>query len=131
MSIRKLLQGGDRRSKGRSDALAADAVHDPGLVSALMAALLDEDEIVRLRAADALEKASAEVPEILAPHAAAILGPAADLEQHDMRWHVAQMVPRLVLDGAGLRRAVSVLEATLAGTSVVARVMAMGALVDV
>jgi HEAT repeat protein len=130
VSIRKLLQGGDRRSKGRSDALAADAVRDPGLVAELVGALLDEDEIVRLRAADALEKASAELPEILAPHAAAVLGPVADLEQHDVRWHVAQMVPRLVLDEAGLKRAVSVLTATLAGKSVVARVMAMDALVE-
>jgi hypothetical protein len=130
MSIRTMLQGGDRRSKGRWDSLAADAVHDPGLVSELVAALLDEDELVRLRAADALEKASAELPEILAPHAAAIIGPAADLEQHDVRWHIAQMLPRLALDGAGLRRAMSVLEATLAGTSVVARVMAMDALAE-
>jgi hypothetical protein len=130
VSIRRLLKGGDRRSKGRADALAADAVHDPGLVAELVAALLDEDEIVRLRAADALEKASAEAFEILAPHTAAILGPIADLEQYDVRWHIAQMLPRLRLGGAGLRRAASVLMTTLAGKSVIARVMAMHSLVQ-
>ncbi|HTP25961.1 MAG TPA: hypothetical protein VMK12_09920 [Anaeromyxobacteraceae bacterium] len=130
MSIRMLLQGGDRRSKGRADALATDALDDPGLVAELVEALLDRDEIVRLRAADALEKASAEKPELLAPHAATLLGPVADLEQHDVRWHVAQMLPRLPLDGAGLRRAARVLAATLECKSRVARVLAMDALVE-
>ena len=125
-----MLQGGDRRSKGRVDALAADALHDPGLVGELVEALLDPDELVRLRAADALEKASAERPEILAPHAAKMIGEAADLAQHDVRWHVAQMLPRLRLDVAGLRRAAEVLAVTLQCESRVARVMAMDALVQ-
>jgi len=125
-----MLQGGDRRSKGHADALAADALHDPGLVSELVGALVDPDELVRLRAADALEKASAERPEILAPHAAMLLGPVADLPQHDVRWHVAQMLPRLPLDAAGLRRAAEVMETTLKCASRIARVMAMDGLVQ-
>jgi len=129
MSIRMLLKGGDRRSKGRSDALAADATQDAGLVAELVEAMLDSDELVRLRAADALEKASAESPELLAPHVAKILGPVADVEQSDVRWHVAQMIPRLMLDGAGLRRAGEVLRSTLKSDSRIARVMAMDALV--
>jgi len=130
MPIRDQLQGGDRRSKGRADALAAEAIHDAGLVLELVEALLDPDEIVRLRAADALEKASAERPEILAPHRTALLGPVADLEQHDLRWHVVQMLPRLPLEGADLPRAVRVLVTTLDCESRIARVMAMDALVQ-
>jgi HEAT repeat protein len=130
MAIRALLQGGDRRSKGRADALAADALDDPGLVAELVEALLDPNEIVRLRAADALGKASSERPEVLAPHAAALLGPIADLEQHEVRWHIAQMLPRLALGGARLRRAVKVLAATLESESRIARVLAMDALVQ-
>jgi HEAT repeat protein len=130
MSIRALLQGGDRRSKGRSDALAAEATHDPGLIAELVEALLDSDELVRLRAADALEKASAESPRLLAPHAAKILGPVADLDQYEVRWHVAQMLPRLALDGVRLRRAATVLATTLECKSRIARVMAMDALVE-
>ncbi len=130
MSIRRLLQGGDRRSKGCSDALAAEAIYDPGLVADLVEALLDPDELVRLRAADALEKVSAEEPSLVAPYAIKIPGPVADLDQHDVRWHIAQMLPRLPLRSTDLRRAVKVLKVTLECESKVARVMAMDALVQ-
>ncbi len=58
-ALRDQLGGGDRRSKGTADAIAAEALDDPPLVAALVAALDDPDELVRLRAADALEHRSA------------------------------------------------------------------------
>ena len=128
-ALRDQLGGGDRQSKGTADAIAAEALDDPPLVAALVAALDDPDELVRLRAADALEKASAARPEIIAPHASTLLGRPADLAQHDVRWHIAQMIPRLPLDEPQLARAVAVLRTTLVSESRVARTMALDALV--
>jgi len=40
-ALRDQLGGGDRRSKGTADAIAAEALDDPPLVAALVAALDD------------------------------------------------------------------------------------------
>ena len=51
------------------------------------------------RAADAVEKASRGNPALLAPHKAELLGMLAAARWPELRWHLAQMVPRLPLGG--------------------------------
>jgi hypothetical protein len=58
------LAGGDRRSIGRSDEVLAD----PSLFDVLFKGMLHEDPLVRMRAADAVEKITARHPEYLQPH---------------------------------------------------------------
>ena len=50
------LSGGDRRSIGRADEVATEVVAVPELFPALMEAVEHPDEIVRMRASDAVEK---------------------------------------------------------------------------
>ena len=50
-----------------------------------------------MRAADAVEKITARRPELLRPHKRRLLTELALIPQQEVRWHVAQMLPRLSL----------------------------------
>lgn len=90
-----------------------------------------EDPVVRMRAADAVEKATAERPALLdASHRERLLGEIAAIDQQEVRWHVAQLLPRLDLDDGDVDRAVAVLEGFLDDESRIVRVNAMSALAD-
>ena len=129
--IHALLAGGDRRFTGRADELAADALEgriDPG---AVYAAMFDEDEVVRMRAADALEKISAQRPGCLQPFKQDLLDRLPDIVQIELRWHIAQMLPRLALTAAERRtRVVPVLLEYLHDRSRIVQTFALQALAD-
>jgi hypothetical protein len=66
-SILKKLAGGDRRSIGRSNEVAAEVLGRPALFRVLIKGLTSEDPIVSMRAADAIEKITVQRPELLRP----------------------------------------------------------------
>ena len=61
--------------------------------------MLHEDSLVRMRAADAAEKISVKCPEYLKPFKKKLLNEIAKSEEQEVRWHVAQMIPRHDLEG--------------------------------
>ena len=67
-SILEKLQGSDRRSIGRSNEVVAEVLAQPSLFDELFGGLLDADPIVRMRAADAVEKITAKHPDWLKPY---------------------------------------------------------------
>ncbi|MBK8121626.1 MAG: hypothetical protein IPK39_22600 [Sulfuritalea sp.] len=85
------LEGGDRRSLGRAPEVVAEVIDDPDLLSGL----LSEDAVVRMRAADAMEKASVRSPECLEPHKGFLIGQAAKSNQKEVRWQVPAPVPAM------------------------------------
>jgi len=91
--IRKLLAGGDRRSIGRSAQVVADVLAHPERFGAVIAAISDDAPVVRMRAADAAEKITAQRPELLGPYKRLLLDDLARASQAEVRWHVAQMLP--------------------------------------
>jgi len=100
------LRGGDRRSIGRPNAVAQEVVGSPRRFPELVAGLWHPDALVRMRAGDALEKVSRHHPGWLWPLRGDLLGLARIVEEHEARWHLAQILPRLGLRGArGLTRA--------------------------
>lgn len=129
--IHPYLKGGDRRSTGRADELAADALAgkiDPG---AVYAAMFDEDAVVRMRAADALEKISAQRPACLRPFKRDFLARLPGISQMEVRWHAAQMLPRFGLTAAeGRTLAVPVLLGYLRDKSRLVQTFALQALAD-
>src|SRR5262249_30111215 len=129
-SIAEQLRGGDRRSIGISNRVAALALEQPRIFDQLVFALWDSDPIVRMRAADAAEKASARAPILLVPHKAEILGLLAEAIQPELRWHLAQMVPRLELRAAERNHALSSLRLYLSDDSSIVRTFALQALTD-
>jgi hypothetical protein len=128
--ILQKLSGGDRRSIGRADEVVAEVLGDLVLFDAVFAGVYSDDPVIRMRAADVCEKVSAQHPECLGPHKRDILGSVAAIEQQEVRWHVAQMLPRLDLDREERARAVEILTGYLAERSKIVKTFAMQALAD-
>jgi hypothetical protein len=100
------------------------------LFDAVFEGLFNDDPVVRMRAADAIEKVSAQHPEFLKPYKAVLLEQIAGLEQQEIRWHVAQMIPRLELDQAERVRATEILFRYLEDKSNIVKAFSMQALAD-
>ena len=95
--VLKKLRGGDRRSIGRVAEVVEEVLRRPRLFPALLNGMRDGDPVVRMRSADAAEKISAKHPEYLQPHKQMLIEEVATIDQQEVRWHVAQMLPRLVV----------------------------------
>jgi len=124
------LKGGDRRSIGRSDEVATEVSKSPALLSDLWAGLFNDDPVVRMRAADAIEKATREHPERLQPWKQAIFEAAFVCENKEVRWHLAQLLPRLSLTPGERETAVRILMGYLADASSIVKTFSMQALAD-
>jgi len=94
-----LIKDGDMRMAGGSGAAAALVRAKPALAAELLDLLNHANPAVRMRAADALEKASSGNEALLAPHKALLLELAETTAQKELRWHLAQLLPRLELNG--------------------------------
>lgn len=129
-NILRKLAGGYRQSLGQSGTIVSEIAESPRLFAQTFAALSHTDPIVRMRAADVIEKASREHPELLRPYKRAVLREVALIEQQEVRWHVAQMLPRLTLTAKELDTAVSILFDYLEDKSSIVRTMAMQTLAD-
>lgn len=126
------LRGGDRRSIGRAGEVAEDVLAEPSLFEVVFDGMAAADPVVRMRAADAIEKATAERPALLTDaHRKRLLGDLAEIDQPEVRWHVAQLLGRVDLDGGDVDRAVDILRGFLADDSRIVRVNAMTALADI
>lgn len=87
-SFLPLLTGGDRRSIGRSADVVAAVCVDPALFPVVFDAMLAADPLIRMRAADAVKKITAQQPELLTPYTARILNEIGAVPQAEVRWHV-------------------------------------------
>jgi hypothetical protein len=124
------LAGGDRRSIGQSNKVAALVFQRPALFPQLLQGLWDSDPLIRMRAADAAEKVSSRRPELLQPFKAKLLRLLDQATQQELRWHLAQMVPRLRLSKRDRARAASALRRQLSDQSSIVKTFAMQAMVD-
>ena len=129
-SVLHLLRGGDRRTIGRADKVAAIVSKDPRLFRELMAGLWSEDPLVRMRAADAAEKVTRDNPKLLQPYKKELLGLMAETEQQELRWHLAAMVPRLEMDAVERKLAASLLNGYLQDRSSIVKTFALQGLAD-
>ena len=91
------LKGGDLRSIGRAEEVVQDILNNPVLFTEVFEGVLDDDPLVRMRSADALEKVSSKHPEYLQPFKSRLINEASQIEQQEVRWHVAQMFSYLEL----------------------------------
>jgi hypothetical protein len=130
VNILTLLAGGDRRTIGRSDEVAAMVSRDPGLFPQLIAGLWSGDPLVRMRAADATEKLTRANHEFLQPYKKELLGLMAETKQQELRWHLAAMIPRLPLQARERQRAASLMEGYLEDRSSIVKTSALQGLAD-
>jgi hypothetical protein len=128
--IIELLEGGDRRSIGQADRVAAMVAKDSRLFAKLMEGFWSEEAVVRMRAADAAEKVTRKNREWLTPYRKELLGLLAEEEEQEMRWHLAAMVPRLELSAKEREVAISVLSGYLEDRSSIVKTFALQGLTD-
>jgi hypothetical protein len=107
--ILEKLRGGNLRSIGRADEVAEDMIENPVLFGAVFEGLFDGDPVIRMRSADALEKASSRRPEHIQPFKRQLIEEAPNVKQKEVRWHLAQIYSYLELDEEERRRVVLVL----------------------
>jgi len=130
-SILTDLRGGDLRSKGRSDQIASRVIKNPLLFRELFAGMHRGDsQVVRLRAADAIEKVTRLHPEHLRPYKRTLMAKVSNTDEPGVRWHVAQLLPRLNLTRKDLPRALAILYAYINDPSRIVATFAMQALAD-
>src|SRR5450755_3634784 len=104
--------------------------HEPDLFPGLIAGLWSPDPLVRMRAADAVEKITRKNREFLQPYKKELLGLMREAEQQEMRWHLAVMVPRLVLTAKERQLAITSLESYLEDRSSIVKTFALQGLAD-
>jgi hypothetical protein len=128
--VLKKLAGGDRRSIGRVDKVVAEVLNDPSLFEVVFNGMLSDDPIIRMRSADAVEKITAKHPEYLQPYKEKLIQQVAKSDQQEVRWHVAQMFPRLELSEEERAVVVEILLDYLNDKSRIVRTFSMQALAD-
>lgn len=124
------LKGGDLRSIGRANEVAEEVFNNPNLFDDLFKGINNEDPVVRMRAADAVEKVTKRHTEYLIPYKTVLFGQTAGLKQQEICWHVAQLIPRLILDENEKRAAVEILFEYLEDQSRIVQTNALQALID-
>jgi hypothetical protein len=79
------LSGGDPRTLHNVEEVVKTVLADPDRLGELV--LASDDQIVRLRAGDALEKVCRTRPGLMQPHVWLLLGEMATIHQASVRWH--------------------------------------------
>jgi hypothetical protein len=91
-----LLLGKDFRTNFKNKAVV-EAVRDQLSFDELFALLWHHERTLVMRAADAVEKVTMQRKEFLEPHKAQLLSLLRSAVNKELKWHVAQLVPRLNL----------------------------------
>jgi hypothetical protein len=96
----------------------------------LFGCLFDDDAVVRIRAADSVEKVTRERLHLLQPWKRPLMETVAARKEKEVRWHVAQLLPRMKLSAAERKMAVAILMGYLADESSIVKTLSMQALAD-
>lgn len=126
----QLLSGGDRRSIGRANAVAALVLDQPALLGVLFDGLATTDPVLRMRCADAAEKVTAMRPDYLVPYKGTLIEQLCGVEQQEVRWHLAPMLARLPLAGPDEALVLAILRGYTKDRSSIVKTAAMQALGD-
>jgi hypothetical protein len=110
--------------------VAAQVLQNPRLFSSLFQGLQSGDPLVRVRAADAIEKVTLRRPGLLRSRKKKLLGIAATAEEKELRWHMALLLPRLPVTASERQAAVDILFDYLRDASSIVRTFAMQGLAD-
>jgi len=128
--LAKLLSVGDLRSAGNSEKVAAMVLKNHLLFGDLMDSINVDDAAGKMRACDAIEKISRENPELLKPFKSTFLKLAQTVSQKEVRWHLAQILPRLELTKIERKKVYQLMMTYLRDESRIVKTFAMQALTD-
>ena len=122
---------GDLRTTGYADDVVKEVVKDPGRFEEILSGLTHLNPGVRMRAADALEKVSAQKPALLQPHKKLLIEVLRSSQQQEVQWHIAQMLSYVSWTAKEIET-ISEILITYFNTSksAIVRVMSLQAIVD-
>lgn len=106
----KILTGGDLRSLGKASAVVK-ATQNQSDFDQLFLCMLLTDRLVVMRAADAIEKITTHHPEYLAAHQQEVLMLCHKDSHKELKWHLAQLLPRLPLSAKEFKESWALLSA--------------------
>ncbi len=113
MKIKDMLAGGNPRTlKGVEDVIAK-VTKTPELLDELFTCLFVDDEIVRLRASDALEKICVMYPDWFVKYVPHLLNKVSKIRQPSVQWHLAQMLAVIPLTKFQQLKAIDILVSNL------------------
>lgn len=92
--IRALLSGEDLRSPGRANDLVA-RIHSAADFDTVFALLNDDDRLLVMRAADAIEKFTRSNNTYIQRHGSALATLATTAQNKELKWHLAQLASQL------------------------------------
>lgn len=95
----EMLSGGDLRSDGRSNEVVEIVLRNPQLLGKLIEALSVPDDVIRGRAADALEKVSRTRPELVQEHLPLLIKLAYNDKVPMVKFHIAMIFGNLKTSG--------------------------------
>lgn len=108
VSLENLLSGGDLRSIGKSN-LIATQIRNQKEFDELFDFMFHQNKIVVMRAADAIEKLTILNSNYLKKHKMKIFDLSAIAEDKELKWHLALLIPRLILNARELNKAWNIL----------------------
>jgi len=129
--IEKLLSVGDLRMAGNSEKVVALVLSNSELFKDVVNAVLIDNPPIRMRATDAIEKITRVHPEWLKPYKKRILNDFANINQKEVRWHIAQILPRLGLTKKEKEKVYNLLLSYLEDKSSIVKTFSMQALTDI
>lgn len=130
MDFTKIFQGGDMRSPKGAQIAADYVLENPEFIFEIVKLITCGDKMIQMRAADCLEKISAQNHEILSPIHGEILQIMKISKQKEVRWHLAQIVPRIVSDEKEIDEIAPILFDYINDTSKIVATFALDALVN-
>ena len=98
MEFNTLLSGGNPRVLKNVDLAVRQVQNDHSKLRGLFDCLYSGDEIVRMRAADALEKICRLNPRLITPYMDELLTKVAANPQPSIQWHIAQIIGQVDLN---------------------------------
>ncbi|MGA7831543.1 MAG: hypothetical protein WCA21_11320 [Terracidiphilus sp.] len=130
-TIHSMLAVGRRPlSSGRTAEVVNLVRAQPKRAEQLIECLWDDDSVLAMRAADALEKLSRTMPALLNAWKAPLLGLLAEATQNKLRWSLAPVIPRLRLTHSECCRAAKILHSYLDDSSSIVKTCALQGLAD-
>ena len=129
--IEKLLSVGDLRTTGKSGEVVKLVLSNPMLFEDVVNAILTDDPGIRMRAFDAAEKITQRHSEWLHPYKKLFLEKISKINQQEVRWHTAQMLPRIKLTKTERKRVFDLLLTYLEDKSRIVKTSTMQALADI
>ncbi|MCL4352948.1 hypothetical protein M1615_00555 [Patescibacteria group bacterium] len=130
-SILEKLKGGDFRSIGKANKVMRYVLGNPKLFKEIFEGMTDADPLIRMRAADVVEKIGKQHPEYLQPFKRQLIDEIAKIPQQEIRWHTAQMFSYLALSPKERNQVVKILLSWIEkGKSNIVKVMSLQSLTD-